>query len=240
MCGGLLNVDLWSVYNNQAAMAYLENINAGLHYESRFAADLSSANIAACVLPALTGVFGLNIAYMGFETYGETRIGMGYGKKLAEKLSLGIQFNYHLLSFDTGYANSGTFTGEIGLFATPLDNLFIGAHVFNPTLAKLSSDYEEPVPVYFEIGAGYLIAGKLMLTAEIYKEKEKEMSPRFGLDYSLIKIMSLRSGISLKPMELCFGVGWFVKKRLNLDLAFYHHELLGFNPQISLAYRFGK
>jgi hypothetical protein len=237
---GLLNVDLWAVYNNQAAMAHIENINAGLHYESRFASDKLGVNVAAFVMPALTGVFGFNVAHLGFDMYGETRIGMGYGKKLAKRLSLGIQFNYHLLNFYTGYSTVGTFTGEIGLLAMPLDNLFIGAHVFNPTLAKLGSEYEESVNMSFEIGAGYRIAGRLMLMAEVYKDKDDKMSPRFGADYSLFKSLSLRTGASLKPLELCFGVGCIVKKRLNLDFAFYHHNTLGFNPQISLAYRFGK
>jgi hypothetical protein len=235
---GLLNADVWAVYNNQAALAYIENINAGLHYENRFAINHYGISAGAFALPALTGTFGFDIAHFGVEDYGETRIGIGYGKKLAKRLSLGVHFNYHLLSFASGYPNFHTFTGEVGLIAMPLDNLFIGAHVFNPTFAKLSSKHEEPVPVIFEIGAGYRIAGKLMLTAEIEKEQYDETSPRFGIDYQLFKSMSLRSGVSLNPVEICFGVGWIVKKRINIDFAFYRHEILGYSPQISMSYKF--
>jgi hypothetical protein len=237
---GLLNVDIWSVYNNQAALASIESGSAGLHYENRFAMNQLGTSVGAFVLPALTGVFGFNIAHLGIDDYGETRIGIGYGKQLAKRLSLGVQFNYHLLNFMSGYPDFYTFTGEVGLIAEPLDNLFIGAHVFNPTFAKLNSRYEDPVPVIFEIGAGYKIAGKLMLTAEVEKERYDDISPRVGIDYSLFKSMSLRSGVSFNPVEICFGVGWVAKKRFGLDFAFYHHESLGYSPQISLSYRFGK
>jgi hypothetical protein len=237
---GLLNVDIWSVYNNQAALASIENITAGLHYENRFAMNQLGTSAGAFTLPALTGTFGFNIAHFGIDDYGETRIGAGYGKKLAKRLSMGIQFNYHLLNFMSGYPDLYTFTGEIGLIAEPLDNLFIGVHVFNPTFAKLNSMYEDPVPVIFETGAAYKIAGKLMLTAEIEKERYDKVSPRFGIDYSLFRSMSLRSGVSFNPVEICFGVGWLAKKRLGLDFAFYHHETLGYSPQLSLSYRFGK
>jgi hypothetical protein len=236
---GLLNIDLWAVYNNQAALPFIKNINAGLHYENRFAADQLGVSAGVFVIPALSGTFGFNIAHMGIDDYGETRIGAGYGKQLAERLSLGVQFNYHLLSFATGYPDFYAFTGEIGLIAEPFDNLFIGAHVFNPTFSKFNSQYEDPAPVIFEIGAGYKIDGKLMLTAEIEKERYDDLSPRFGVDYSLFKILSLRSGVSFNPVEICFGIGVNTNKRLKLDFAFYHHEFLGYSPQISLSYSFG-
>jgi hypothetical protein len=236
---GLLNFDVWSAYNNQAALSSIKNINAGLHYENRFAMNQLGTSVGVFVLPALTGTFGFDIAHVGVEDYGETRIGAGYGKKLAKRLSLGVQFNYHLLSFASGYPDFYAITGEVGLIAEPLDNLYLGAHVFNPTFSRLNSKYEDPVPVIFEIGAGYKIAGKLMLNAEIEKERYDDISPRFGIDYSLFKSMSLRSGVSLNPVEVCFGVGWFAKK-LSLDFAFSHHEILGYSPQISLSYNFGK
>ncbi|MDR3245912.1 MAG: hypothetical protein LBT50_05705 [Prevotellaceae bacterium] len=235
---GLLNADVWSVYNNQASLAFVETMNAGLHYENRFVMNQLGTSAGVFVLPALTGTFGFDIAHMGVEDYGETRIGAGYGKKLAKNLAIGIQFNYHLMSFASGYPDLYAFTGEVGLVAEPLENLFIGAHVFNPTFAKLNSRYEDPVPVVFEIGAGYKAANKLMLVAEIEKERYDDMSPRFGVEYSLFKTMELRSGVSFNPVEICFGMGW-TSKKLHLDFAFSHHEVLGYSPQISLSFNFG-
>jgi hypothetical protein len=234
---GLLNVDTWAVYNNQAALAFIENINAGLNYENRFAVNQFGISAGAVTLPALTGTFGFDIAQMGMDEYGETRIGVGYGKKLAKNLSLGIQFNYHLVNFSSGYPDFHAFTGEVGLIAEPLENLLIGAHVFNPTFAKLNSRYEDPIPVIFKLGAGYKVVNKLMLVAEVKKERSSDMSPSFGVEYSLFKNMNLRSGISLKPTEICFGVGWIAKK-FHVDFAFYHHEILGYCPQIGISHSF--
>jgi hypothetical protein len=235
---GLLNTDIWSAYNNQAGLALIKNAGAGLHYENRFSMKQLGTSAGIFVLPALTGTFGFDIAHMGIEDYGETRIGAGYGKRLSKRLLLGVQFNYHLLSFASGYPDLYTFTGEVGMIAEPLDKLFIGVHIFNLTSSRLNSKYEDPVPLIYEIGAGYK-TGKLMLTAEIGKERDDDMSPRFGIDYSLFKSMSLRSGISFNPVEVCFGAGW-VSKSLRLDFAFSHHEVLGYSPQLGLSYSFGK
>ncbi|MDR1897598.1 MAG: hypothetical protein LBR10_12490 [Prevotellaceae bacterium] len=235
---GLLNTDIWSAYNNQAALAGINKAGAGIHYENRFAIREFGTSAGVFVLPALTGTFGFDVAHIGIEDYGETRIGAGYGKKLADRLSLGVQFNYHLLSFATGYPDFYTFTGEIGLIAEPLNNVFIGAHVFNPTFAKFNSQYEDPVQVIFELAAGYK-TDKLVVVTEFEKEKSDNVITRFGIEYSMFKNMSFRSGVSLQPVEICFGIGWNVKK-LQLDFAFSHHELLGYSPQLSLSFSFGK
>ena len=235
---GLLNIDTWASYNNQASLAYINDVNVAVNYENKFLMEQMGTSAGVIALPALTGTFGLNIAHMGVVDYGETRIGVGYGKKLAERLSLGVQFNYHLMNFASGYPNFYTFTGEIGFIAEPFDNVFLGAHVFNPTFAKLNSRYEDPVPVIFKIGAGY-ITDKLALVAEIEKERLDKLKPKFGLDYSIIKSLSLRTGVSFQPVEMCFGVGWLIKT-IKLDFAFSHHEVLGYSPQVGLSYSFGK
>jgi hypothetical protein len=236
---GLLNSDIWSAYNNQAALALIKNTGAGVHYENRFMMMELGTSAGIFVLPALTGTFGFDIAHMGIEGFGETRIGAGYGKRLSKRLLLGVQFNYHLLNFTAGYPDLYTFTGEIGMIAEPVDNFYIGLHIFNPTAARLNSRYEDPVPVIYEIGAGYEITGKLMLTAEIMKSREDDMSPRFGIDYSLFKSFSFRSGVSFNPVEVCFGAGW-ISKNIRLDFAFSRHEVLGYTPQVSMSYSFGK
>jgi hypothetical protein len=235
---GLLNVDVWAVYNNQAALAAIDEMTVGVNYENRFQINQIGVSSGAFAAPALTGTVGVDIAHTGIESYGETRIGAGYGKQLAKKLSLGVHFNYHLLSFGSGYPDLYAFTGEIGLIAEPLTNIFIGAHIFNPTLSKLNSRNEISVPLIFTIGAGYKTE-RLFLVSEFEKEQTGEFIPRIGGEYTMFKNMCLRTGVSFNPVEMCFGVGWTIGN-LQLDVAFSWHEALGYSPQAALSYKFAK
>jgi hypothetical protein len=233
---GLLNGDVWAAYNNQAALTSLSKPEAGIYYENRFTIKQFGVSAGTFAQPALSGVFAFDVAHIGIEDYGETRIGVAYGKKLAKRLSLGVQFNYHLMNFSSGYPALNTFTGEIGLLAEPFDKVFIGAHVFNPTFAKLNSAYEDPVTVIFTLGAGY-ISDKLSMVAEIEKERSDRAVVRFGLEYALFRNMDFRAGAGLAPVTVCFGMGWRLGQ-LKIDLAFSHHETLGFSPQTGVAFKF--
>ena len=235
---GLLNVDVWAVYNNQAALAFIEEMAVGVNYENRFQINQIGVSSGAFAMPALTGTFGFDIAHTGIDSYGETRIGAGYGKKLAEKLSLGVHFNYHLLSFGSGYPDMHTFTGEIGFIAEPFSNMFIGAHIFNPTFSKLDSRSEISVPLIFTIGAGYKTE-RLFLVSEFEKQQAGELVPRIGGEYKMFKNMCFRTGVAFNPIEMCFGVGW-IMENLQLDVAFSWHETLGYSPQAALSYKFMK
>ncbi|MDR0559259.1 MAG: hypothetical protein LBG92_03765 [Prevotellaceae bacterium] len=235
----LINVDVWAVYNNQAALAYLDKPVVGVNYENRFVMNPAGISAGVFALPAMSGTFGFNIAHAAVEdAYSETRIGAGYGKKLAKNIALGIQFNYHLLSFSSGYSDFYAFTGEIGLIAQPLKNIYIGAHVFNPSFSRLNSAYEAPVPVIFKLGAGYKTE-KLLVVSEIEKERLDDFVPHFGLEYLIFRNMYFRSGVSLNPVQISFGAGW-ISKKLSLDFAFSHHQILGFTPQIGFLYKFTK
>ncbi|MDR2467261.1 MAG: hypothetical protein LBD35_07700 [Prevotellaceae bacterium] len=233
---GLLAGDIWSAYNNQAGLAFVDKPSAGVYYENRFLVERFGINAGVFTLPALAGTFGMTMAYTGIEDYGETRIGIGYGKRLASKLAMGIQLNYHLQSFASGHPSLYAFTGEVGLIAEPAKNILIGVHVFNPTFSKLNSKYEDPVQVILTAGAGY-VTEKLAVSAEVEKKRTGDPIPRFGIEYALFRKIRFRSGVGLNPVTIHFGAGWNTGKFL-FDFAFSHHETLGFSPQIGVGYRF--
>ena len=68
-------------------------------------------------------------------------------------------------------------------------------------------------------------------------EAEKELTEKFqlksGLEYNLISGLYLRGGISTAPFLSTFGLGYEIKK-LSADVAFTHHEILGFTPHFSM------
>lgn len=231
--------DTWSAYNNQAALSFVKSTSAGLYYENKFTVDEMNTSAAAVALPALSGTFGATVAHMGAAEYGENRFGLGYGKQLMKNLSLGVQFNYHLLTFGSGYGNLHAITAEIGLLVEPVDNLFFGAHLFNPTQSKLSTRAEDPVPLVFRLGMGYSFGRNLLLTAEAEKEQSQRMAMKLGVEYFLVSKFCLRMGTLLEPLTTFFGTGWR-NNRLAIDFAVSRHHVLGYTPQLSLSYNFGE
>src|SRR5262245_21201539 len=70
--------DPFSLFNNQAAMAFVNNISIGLYTERRFMLKELSYNAGGVTLPTKSGVFGLSANYYGFDLYNEKKIGLAY------------------------------------------------------------------------------------------------------------------------------------------------------------------
>ena len=90
---GVVNKDLTSVYSNQAGLAYITSIQAGVFASRRFeSADINSVG-AAFAYPTKSGTFGIDVNYYGFEGFNEQSVGLNYGRKLFDKLAiLGLSY----------------------------------------------------------------------------------------------------------------------------------------------------
>ena len=120
--------DINSLFSNQAGLAYLQKSEIILFASQHFLVE-DIRNIAAgFVYPSDLGTFGLNLQYYGFTDYNEQKIGLNYGRKLTENLSIGIQFNY--IGFRiTEYGNKGLLSAELGIRSQVLKGLIIAAHI---------------------------------------------------------------------------------------------------------------
>ena len=94
---GVTLIDLWAVHYNQAGLAGIEEITAGVYYENRFALkELSvKGGVLALPLPG-TGqnVLGVSMSYFGYSEYNDTKVGLAYGKKLGDKYLGRIKIDY--------------------------------------------------------------------------------------------------------------------------------------------------
>ena len=229
--------DLWSIYHNQAGLAYMKNIYAGTYFENRFNISELSIKSAAFVLPTKTGNFGATVTHFGYSNYNESKFGLAYARKLSEKFSVGLQFDYLNTCVGDEYGNKGTFIFELGLMAEPVENLLIGAHVYNPTRSKFAVYQDERIPTVFRFGLGYKFSEKVLLTVETDKELDYKPTYRTGIEYHFMKNFYLRTGISAKPNQNFFGIG-YVFKRLSVDVAFSTHEVLPMTSHFSINYKF--
>ncbi|TVQ90189.1 MAG: hypothetical protein EA393_06355, partial [Bacteroidetes bacterium] len=70
--------DFWAISHNQAGLAKMQNIAAGVYFENRFLIEELNFGAGAVVYPTPSGVLGFNFTYFGFELYNESKLGLAY------------------------------------------------------------------------------------------------------------------------------------------------------------------
>ncbi len=225
--------DAQSLFGNQAGLAFLEETSFTAFGENRFfIAELNQFS-AGVAIPVKNGTFGLAVQYFGFEDYNEQKIGIAYGRKLFDKVAIGIQIDYLNLRVPF-YGNQGNITAEIGLQLPINDKFLIGVHVFSPfTIAWSEEDF---VPTILATGITYQPSEKLSITAEVEKDIDFPVDFKFGIDYKIVEMLSLRVGANTYPVQNSFGLGLNLKN-LNIDVAMVYHQILGLTTGFSATFR---
>ena len=232
--------DVWSSYNNQAGLAWLKHIEAGAYYENRFLLpELSSQGLAVAVPVKKIGCFGFNFTRFGYTQYNENKFGLAYARSFGPVFSAGIQFNLHWIHIGEGYGDLVTASGELSFQVKPLPQWVIAAHVFNPTRTPLADYNREKIPTIFRLGTSYAFHEKVLATAELQADLDFHPVFRAGVEYHTVEQLFLRMGFSSNPVSPTFGFGLQIKG-FKLDAAAAWQPVLGFSPQASLSYKFGK
>jgi hypothetical protein len=235
---GVVLTDLWANYHNQACLARVEKLSLGFHYENKYIVDEYGLHAIAIAVPAYKGTIGASVTFFGYKKYNESKISLAYGKSFGERFSAGIQLDLLNIYQEEDYGNNTTLAVEAGILAEPLEGLYIGAHVYNPTKASYNMVDLERVPTIFQAGIGYYLTEKLFLVVETEKDLEEKPVFQCGTEYHLIKNIFARFGISTYEISrYSFGVG-FAHKGIEADMAFSHHQILGYTPHLSFSYSF--
>jgi long-subunit fatty acid transport protein len=231
--------DFWSVHNNPAGMALRQQTEAGVYYENRFMMKELSLKSAAFVLPVKFGVLGLSFNQFGFSLFNENKLGLAYARSFGDYLRLGVQLDYLSTRFGEGYESADNVTFEAGVQSNLNEKMVIGAWIFNPVKAKLSSYTDERVPLIMRFGILYNFTDRFSGTAEVEKQSDRKNDLRAGLEYALTNTFFARLGLSTNPEMLTFGTGMDFG-RLQLDIAASMHQVLGVSFQSGISYQFGK
>jgi hypothetical protein len=235
----LVMSDVWSGFHNQAGLAHLEGISAGVNYENRF--SLNQLSDKGVIVAAPFGIHAAGISYrsFGYELFSSSKTSLAYAIKLSDKFSAGMQFNMHNIRLGENYGSQTALSVEGGFLYKMNEKVSVAAHIYNPTRAKLSEFNDERIPSMIRIGAGYRFSKKVILTAEVRKPSDADASVRAGLEYYVVDAFALRMGFASDPSQYAFGFGWKLKT-FRLDVATGYHQVLGFTPQISLTYMMDK
>lgn len=230
--------DFWSCQNNQAGIALIDKINAGIYYESRFSlSELSSKSIGV-VVPTGIGVLGVTFNHFGYELYSDIKIGLVYARSFSPYFRFGLQLDYLLTTFGDNYGNKSNITFELGIQSDITESLTIGVWVFNPVQVKFTDYNNEKIPAVFRFGLKWQAAKSLYVCIEA--EKNTYMKPLIisgGIEYGLNEKFFFRSGFSTGQEVFSMGFG-FRMRFLRFDISAVMHESMGFTPQASLIFQF--
>jgi len=228
------NTDVWASANNQAGLGYIEQPVASIYYENRLNVSALALHAAAIAIPFNSTVVGVNYRYWGYEKYNESKFGLAVGKRLSEKLAMGVQMDYFRAHISGDYGDIGVLCGEIGLMYELVENLTVGAHLYNLWQSKQKVNYDERVPTIMRFGFGYKIKDIATVSVETEKDLNKDPIFKSGFEYNLSGDLFLRCGVlygSMYQYSFGLGYGW---KRVTLDISFSNHKFLGYVPHIAL------
>ena len=238
-CTSVTQSDEWSVFNNQAGLAWCKRFSAGIYFENRYLLKDLSQKAIAITLPAGRGAFGVSFRHFGFSLYSEMNTGIAYGMRLTKSFSAGIQVDYLRLHVADGFKDNSVFSCEIGLQFRAGEHLWLGLHVANPVPVKLSSATQERLPVLMRFGLSWRITEGLHSDVEVEKDLVHKPAVKAGIEYRPAKSFHIRMGLLSNPATFTFGFGLEFGK-LQFDIASSYHLVLGYSPQASVAYLFGK
>lgn len=232
--------DAWAVHNNQAGLGFQKRSAIGITYLNSFMMKELGTRALAAVVPVRAGTFGLAVTNSGYSKFSASKIGLGFGKSFGEKIAAGLSLDYFYTAIDDElYGTKNAFVAEMGILAMPIKNLTVGAHIFNPSRARLADYNDERIPTIMRIGFDYKFSEKVFVAVETEKDIETKEMLKAGLEYRPVKEFYLRAGVSTNPSLSCFGIGAHLKQ-FRFDLSSSYHSALGFSPQVGIIYEFIK
>jgi hypothetical protein len=227
--------DGWSAFHNQAGLAAVQSIDAGMYYENRFGLNTLSDKGFFVAARWGKGVFAGSYHSFGYSEFASSKGGLAYAMGLGEKLDVGIQLNYYAVRLGENYGRAIAVSAEGGFLYRLNSKLTLAGHISNPNRAKLSDYLDERIPAVFRMGGTYHFSKQVLLTAEVYKDTQFDPAVRTGLEYRITESIAVRGGFASAPRQFTFGFGWKLSQWI-FDMAAAYHPVLGFNPHVSFTY----
>lgn len=235
--GGVSTITPYSSSSNQAGMGFATKSSTSVYYAySGIAEGVNNFMAFGQFHLKKGGTIGFTGSYFGYELFNDKKIGIGYGLKLANFVSIGAQIDL-LNNKVSGYESNTAVTFEIGTIFKINNKVQIGAHIYNPARVRYGKNTEERVPTVFRLGATYTTKEKLWVTGELEQDLDNNLAFRAGIDYKINPTFTVRSGMLTYPLSGTLGVG-INYKSMQFDIMGAYQKITGISPQLGISYEF--
>ncbi|SFD10960.1 hypothetical protein SAMN05518672_101518 [Chitinophaga sp. CF118] len=226
---------VFTAMQNQAALAYIPVLSAGVSTERRFMLKALSMHTVTLALPVPPGTFAFTLQQAGYSAYHQQQMGVAYGRKLGNKLSIGMQVDYFSKAIRQ-YGRADAVTFELGCLLHITPQLHAGLHAFNPVAGKLGN---EPMPVIYTAGLGYEVSDAFLISAAVIQQDDATPATSIMCEYRIIPQLSLQLGLSPDP-QFSSAAASFTLGSMRIFLSATHHPQLGFTPTTSIIWHLKK
>ncbi len=224
--------------------------------------DIKVGSLSYAMPVGQTGSLGVGIMYLnsgsitkreetkddaGSYDVRDMGISFGYGSEFFKNISLGVSLKYLSEKID-GESATGLAADFGGLCFAQFGELplQIGAAVLNLG-GKMGPGEKSNLPMKIKAGASAkFFEDKLIVSAEVDRQKESDMTAGLGFEYMLSEIFVLRLGYKLfredlagiEPLTFGFGIVYSQKQDFIFDYAFSNVGDLGYSNKASAGVRF--
>lgn len=227
--------DVFSFGVNQAALANLSTLCAGVYAERRFLLEELTYYQAALAVPAAAGRFGLSGRYMGNGGQYQAEVGLAYARKLGSWVDIGAQFNYYTVK-PAGYSSAGAVYFNAGVLVHLNKQVHVGIQVRNPTSAAVGrAEAGEVLPAVYSAGVGYAVSEQFFVGGEVQKATDQKAGISAGMQYRFDNQLWARTGFCSATTSYFLGVGCGLKA-LRLEVTVNMHPQLGATPGLQLIF----
>jgi hypothetical protein len=231
------NIDAFSAFNNQAAMAFLPKLTLGFYADNRFGIADLGAQAFALALPTRSATLALSYQHFGMPNYSDQKIGIAVAKQFGEKIAFGIQLDYFANTLITQKSRAVSF--EAAMLAKLTEKTQLGIQIYNPIQtqnAEPTNNFQRPTT--FRVGVAHQLNKKVCLAAEAEKDLQYAApNAKVGIEYQPVPMLYIRGGISTNPQLNSLGIG-FKFKGFVVDVATSLHPVLRASSHASLIYQF--
>lgn len=174
--------DVFTLFNNPAGLSLIKIRKVGLFYSPApyGLTELSNAAAVYCE-PTSLGSFSVGFGIYGFDLYKETKITIGFGRKLSKNFSVGLTSIFHNVSIKN-YGSKGVLIFNIGSIARLNDLIGFGFLIENITRSTIGNESNQ-IPTVIWFGTDLHFINEFSFNAAIQKEIGYNPSLRLGTEY---------------------------------------------------------
>ncbi|MEP7321624.1 MAG: hypothetical protein ABI761_06880 [Saprospiraceae bacterium] len=224
----------WAI--NPSALGFEPQWSFSVNGESRFTGTGIRGSSISGSLP-INKNSGLAIGgeFYGLPEYHQRSFGLGYGRLISNKLSIGSSFQY-LQFFNTLNENRPLTLLTLGTLYVLSDQLSLGASFHLPfTSSGIEGYYAAPS---FQIGSSYAVSDLVKIYTELDKMNDFGWNIKIAFEYQVINAFVLRIGVSTSPQLFSTGISLKLSPRIRVDIASLFYQRIGLTPSLSLVYTF--
>lgn len=225
------------MHANPAARATLSTPTALFYARQSFGLSALRYGASHVAVPFGWGTLSSGLSTFSFDDYREVHASVGYAYALplgtARRVRVGTTLRYYRTSID-GYGNAWTVGVNLGVGVSILRSLHLGAHATNVNGAVLADG--APIPRTLAIGLYYDALDSVQVMVDLFKDVRFPTSLRGGLEVTPVAPLSLRAGVTTKPVRFTGGAGVRLGP-LSAHVAAEQHQTLGWSPSVSLRIR---